>query len=449
MAVTIDSAPPTVTVPDLASASDSGRSTTDNITRLTTLTFSGTAEIGATIRLMDGSVVIGTTVAARGSWSIIAAALGEGVHSISARAADVAGNQASSSTLVVTIDATNPTISAPDLSPASDSGESDSDNVTRIATPVFSGFTEAGATVTLLEGGQTLGTAAADGAGNWSITAKTLASGTHTITARATDAAGNVSAISAALVVTIDTTPPFVSKPDLTPASDTGASSTDNSTSIVTPTFAGTGEAGATVTLLEGSTVLGAATATGGVWTITSTALANSAHNITARATDRAGNQTTSTALTVTIDASPVTVSTPDLVASSDTGASNSDNITRLTTLTFTGPATAGATVALLEGSKVLASAVATNGVWTITASALSAGAHNLSARATDLAGNQATSAALVVTIDTTPPAISVPQLITPVHASNASNAMSIATLPFTSTNSADFQSPEGKSFWE
>ena len=60
--------------------------------------------------------------------------------------------------------------------------------------------------------------------------------------------------------------------------------------------------------LLEGSTVLGSAVADGsGNWSITSSALATGVHNIAARATDLAGNQTTSGALAVTIGGSSPT----------------------------------------------------------------------------------------------------------------------------------------------
>ena len=225
----------------------------------------------------------------------------------------------------------------------------------------------------------------------------------HNLSARATDAAGNTSAASSALAVTIDTSNPAVSAPDLAAASDSGSSNSDNITNLTTLTFTGTAEAGATVTLLEGSTVLGSTTATGGNWSITASALASGVHNLTARATDLAGNQTTSTALMVTIDTTAPAISVPDLSASSDDGSSNSDNVTSITTPVFTGTAEAGATVQLLEGSTVLGSAVADgSGNWSITSSALATGVHNIAARATDLAGNQTTSGALAVTIGTT-----------------------------------------------
>ena len=62
----------------------------------------------------------------------------------------------------------------------------------------------------LLEGGKILGTAAADSAGNWTITSSTLADGVHNIAAQAVDAAGNTGPVSQALAVTIDTVNPTI-----------------------------------------------------------------------------------------------------------------------------------------------------------------------------------------------------------------------------------------------
>src|SRR5262249_33706993 len=98
--------------------------------------------------------------------------------------------------------------------------------------------------------------------GNWSITTSTLASGTRSITAKITDLAGNTSSASAVLSVTIDTTAPSApSTPDLTAASDSGSSSTDNITKVTTPTFSGTAEAGSTVTIYSGGVAVGSGVA--------------------------------------------------------------------------------------------------------------------------------------------------------------------------------------------
>lgn len=95
---------------------------------------------------------------------------------------------------------------APDLDAASDSGSSDTDNITNDTTPTFSGSAEAGSTVDLFVGGVKKGSATATG-GTYSITTSSaLAQGSHSVTVKATDAAGNVSIESAALApVKIDT----------------------------------------------------------------------------------------------------------------------------------------------------------------------------------------------------------------------------------------------------
>ena len=95
------------------------------------------------------------------------------------------------------------------------------------------------------------------------------------------------------------------------------------------PTFTGTAEANATVTLFDGATSVGSGQAdASGLWSVTTSALAAGGHAISAKATDLAGNvSAASGALSVTIDtAAPVTPSVPDLAAASDSGASDTDN---------------------------------------------------------------------------------------------------------------------------
>ena len=91
---------------------------------------------------------------------------------------------------------------APDLVVASDTGASNTDNVTGDATPTFTGTAETGSSVELLDGASVVGIAVASG-GIWTITSSPLTTSTHTIRARGTDPAGNVSPLSPALQVTI------------------------------------------------------------------------------------------------------------------------------------------------------------------------------------------------------------------------------------------------------
>lgn len=109
----------------------------------------------------------------------------------------------------ITIDTTAPTaLSDVDLDASSDSGSTNSDNITSDTTPTISvtGY-EAGATLTITaskaDSSSVTCTATAS-----SCTLGTLAQGTWSVVATQQDAAGNTSTSSAALSITIDTTAP-------------------------------------------------------------------------------------------------------------------------------------------------------------------------------------------------------------------------------------------------
>src|SRR5262249_34320659 len=128
-------APNAPSIPDLIAASDSGASSTDNITNVTTPSFTGTAEAGSTVRLFDGATQIDTgTADASGNWSITSSTLSQGTHSITAKATDLAGNTSvASGALSVNIDTAGPSApSIPDLIAAFDSGASSTDNITNV-----------------------------------------------------------------------------------------------------------------------------------------------------------------------------------------------------------------------------------------------------------------------------------------------------------------------------
>ncbi len=416
LVVTIDTtAPAAPSTPDLAAKSDTGVSSTDNITADTTPTLTGTAEAGSTVEVFDGITSLGTTVAdGSGDWSFTTGVLGETVHDLTIKATDAAGNvSVASAALAVTIDTTAPAApSTPDLAAASDTGVSSTDNITADITPTLTGTAEAGATVEIFDGATSLGTTVADGSGDWSFTTGPLLTpDPHSFTAAATDPAGNTSPASAALAVTIDLTAPAPpSTPDLAAGSDTGDSDTDNITSDNTPTLTGTAEAGSTVEIFDGATSLGTTVADGsGDWSFTTDPLTDDAHSFTAKAVHVSGNASlASAALVVTIDTTaPAAPSTPDLAAESDTGDSDTDNITADTTPTLTGTAEAGSTVEVFDGLTSLGTTVADgSGDWSFTTGVLGETVHDLTIKATDAAGNvSVASAALAVTIDTTAPA--------------------------------------------
>ena len=303
-------APSAPSTPDLAAQSDTGYSSTDNITKtLNGLVFTGTAVPSATIDIYGGTLLIGTGAAdAAGAYSVTTtvALPDNSTNSITATATNADGTSPASGALTVITDNTVPLApGVPDLTTASDTGTSSTDNYTSDTTPMFTGTSEAHATVVLFADGTQVGTALADGSGNWTITSSALAVGTYSFTATQTDAAGNgPSAGSSGLSVTIDTSVPAApSQPDLTAASDSGVSTTDNLTSDTTPTFIGTAAVGTLVRLYAGATPVGTATAdSSGNWSITvSPALTAGTYTFTATATNKAGTSVASPGLSVAI----------------------------------------------------------------------------------------------------------------------------------------------------
>jgi len=182
-----------------------------------------------------------------------------------------------------TIDKTAPAVSTPDLTAATDSGASDTDNSTSDDTPDFSGTAEADATVEVFYGGTNcLGTATATG-GDWSLTATAIPAGTQSITAKATDAAGNVSAASAALSVTIDTTAPTTQIDSKTP------STTPTKLTTMTFTCSGADTGGSGVNSYQCKLDTGTYASCTSPQNLTS--LSDAAHTFSVKAIDEAGNE--------------------------------------------------------------------------------------------------------------------------------------------------------------
>src|SRR6185503_4042882 len=151
------------------------------------------------------------------------------------------------------------------------------DSVINDNTLTLTGSAEANATVKVYDGATLLGSATADGSGNWSYTTAALANGGHSLTATATDVAGNTSAASSALSVTIDAAAPVV--PSITTYSTDSGTVGDGITNDNTLTLTGSAQANATVKVSDGVTLLGSVTADGsGNWSYTTAALANGAH---------------------------------------------------------------------------------------------------------------------------------------------------------------------------
>ncbi|MBT3376246.1 MAG: hypothetical protein HN742_34240 [Lentisphaerae bacterium] len=433
--VTIDTDTPAIpSTPDLSVGSDSGTSSTDDITNDNTPDFEGTADAGIKVVLesdLDG--VLGTADS-DGTWTVTASVMSENTHQVSATAVDLAGNESeAAASLTVLIDTAAPAVpSAPDLTTGSDYGASETDDVTNDNTPDFVGTADADASVSLTSDvGGALGTA--DSNGDWAVTALVMADGIHVVSATASDVAGNTSVASEALTVTIDTAAPAVpSVPDMDAASDSGESDSDNTTNVTTPIFGGTADDGSTVALFSSVHEDVGTVASNGAWGITTSALDEGTHEMSATAEDLAGNiSDESGSVTVVIDATPPDApSTPDLNAGSDTGSSDTDNVTSDDTPVFDGASEPDAAVELMIDGENLGNVVADGaGTWSFAhaGTELTDGAYGITAIAMDLAGNTGPeSTPLAIVVDTAPATVSV--------TTTATEPATVNPIPFTLT---------------
>jgi hypothetical protein len=417
--LTIETGAPTAPTLSLATATDTGN-LGDGITKTENPIIQGKGEAGAKLDLFDGTkLLLSTTVNPDGNWSMIPA-LAEGVHQLNARQTDSAGNAGVlSDFLRIVVDKTAAALSAPLLAAASDSGLLDNDGITRVTKPVITGSgAEAGATIEIYDGAVKLGQTTAGSGGAWtfipSSTSAALADGTHTLTAKQTDVAGNTSAASAALSVTIDTTAAAApGAPKLARESDSGKLDNDAITNVTKPVISGSGaEAKATIELYDGGALLAKTTADAdGAWSLTTGVLSAGLHSLTTKQIDAAGNGSLQSALlNLRIDtAPPAALSAPTLDADSDSGASSTDGITNVKSLTIRGAgAEANAAIDVYDGATLLGHTIASDtGAWSYRTDDLLDGLHALSAKQVDLAGNaSAASAALNVTIDTLAPKV-------------------------------------------
>jgi Ca2+-binding RTX toxin-like protein len=366
-------------------ANDTGISATDGITSDATL--SGSGEVGATIKISEGSTLKGTaTVDAAGNWSITPTNIREGTNGYTITETDIAGNT-TSATQVVSYDSLTPT---PTISLFTDSGISSSDRITTSA--VLKGTAEANSVVTIKDGAVTLGTTNANMSGNWSFTPIGLADGNHNFTVSQTDSAGNTGM--ANLAVTLDTTAPV---PSIGLVSDTGSSASDRFTNSAY--LKGTADANSVVTIKEGTTTLATATTdASGKWSFTPTGLGDGNHSFTVSQTDVAGNTGTAN-LVMTLD---TTAPAPSVDLMFDTGGSASDGISNSAMLK--GTAEANSIVIIKEGAVTLGTATTdASGKWSFAPTGLADGNHSFTVIQTDVAGNTGT-ANLALTLDTTLP---------------------------------------------
>jgi large repetitive protein len=167
-------------------------------------------EVGqpVTVTLTDSagnSLTVITVVLPGNQWAAdfgdVTGKLVDGPLTIHAHTVDLFGNEAVDDGLTLLDTITTITL---DLADESDSGASQTDDLTHDTRPLLQGKGEPGATVTLTLGNQVLAVLTVDGAGNWQFPVpQTLADGSYDFKVDSVDIAGNKA--SDTLTVTVDT----------------------------------------------------------------------------------------------------------------------------------------------------------------------------------------------------------------------------------------------------
>ncbi len=345
--------------------------TENQLLNVGTINVNGTAEPNATVQLTEGATGQGSSpVSGTGTWNVILAPVSDGTHTYTARTTDAAGNQSAATNRTIRVDKTLPettivsgpsgptndttptwTFSSnespvtfecaldgathtacpnpftPTLTPGAhtlsvravdQAGNRDNTPATRSVNidptapdpPVVlqpaesqwvtttsmtvSGTAPVGTTVEVREGQVSRGTVTTTAAGTWALPPVVITDGQHTFEITARNALGTPSS-AITRTFRVDTIAP--SAPTLENAAAGGS----------TVTLSGKSEAGATVEILEGATVVGSATADSSAgWTLALANVPDGSHTYTARARDAAGNRSGASApRAVTVDTAP------------------------------------------------------------------------------------------------------------------------------------------------
>ncbi|EEA5786036.1 Ig-like domain repeat protein [Salmonella enterica subsp. enterica serovar Lattenkamp] len=305
---------------DLLDADDTGESTVDNITSVTRPRFvigNVPADIDTVVIRING-ISYPVTASGNNLWEFqVPVALKDGVYEAAVVFKDIAGNT-SETKLPFTIDTT--TSVTVRMEPASDTGSSNSDNLTNKQNPKFEGTAEPNAKleINIVDDASNVvlkQTVTVGPDGNWSITPSLLADGTYTINVTATDVAGNTAQTQEKFTIDTVTTDPTIR------LSDPSVDDQHEATSL-RPEFKGIAEAFSTIMIKWDGKVIGSANANAnGDWSWTPpSVLAPGSYVVSIVAKDKAGNESSQVDFAVVIPVIDVTPPTIKLSDESDTG---------------------------------------------------------------------------------------------------------------------------------
>jgi hypothetical protein len=370
-----------------------------------------------TVQFLDGAAVLATVTLTNGAASYSTSTLVLGAHSITVVYSGDANNAGSTSAVfsqTVNLTATTTTLTS-------------TVNPSAVGNPVMFAATVSSGTgsVQFFDGATSLGTANIV-SGTAQLVVNTLTRGTHSITAVYGGDANNASSTSTVYTQTVKL------NPNLSLSSNPDPSVTGQTVTITARVVAA---ATGTIQFMDGSTVLGTATLSGGSAAFSTSSLALGAHTLTVNYSgDSNYLGEPSSGITQTVNAKTATVTTL-------TSNANPAFVGASVTLTATvNPGAATGTVQFLDGATVLGSSALASGAASFTSSTFAAGTHSITAvYSGDTANAGSTSAALIQTVNAK--AVTATTLTSSLNPSTygASVTFRAAVTPATATGSVQF----------
>jgi hypothetical protein len=258
MTIVVDTVPPPAPA-NIAISTQTGTSST--VTTAHNLTISGSAQASNLVTVMLNGAVLGTTMAgSNGAWiyNNTAMTLANGTYAITAQAEDIAGNISPVSS---TFNATIETVNSPAIAGVSLT-------TTRVGLLSLLGLGRTQQSLSIIGtappndnvqvyfDGTLVGTASANGQGNWSYnyvpSSAAVPNGTYSFSAVAADLSGNLSASSPTFQLQV------------------GGSLSANTPQYSSGTLSGQATPGSLVTIVDGNVVIGVVTANAsGDWQFT------------------------------------------------------------------------------------------------------------------------------------------------------------------------------------
>ena len=395
----IDTTPPKITIDDI---------TTDNMINLAektagvNVTGKTDAENGQIVKVVWGNISKDAIVN-EGVWSVRfenSEIPTDGVSSILANVSDMAGNPSLQTSKSVTVDTIAPNAGILSLANYTDTGDNKND------------FISSDKTFDLVLNGNEVDSVvtykiSTDGI-NWKDTTASLVDlvdGKYQFKAIITDKAGN-SSQTPIISIEVDTTPPKITIDDVTTDNMINLAEKTAGVNITGKTDAQNGQ----IVKVVWGNVSKDAIVNEGVWSIRfekSEIPTDGVSSILANVSDTAGNISSVTSKTITVDTLAPNAPVINTIAGDNTINANEQ------TSSITGTSEANATINLTIGSNTRTVTADASGVWSYTLTSaditsIGQGTKTISVTQTDTAGNISSVTSKTITVDTTPPTSSV-----------------------------------------